>query len=209
MEFLRAILGDDLYKQLETAVNAYNGDEKNSGNQIKIANLGGGEYVGRGKYDALNETLNGKQKELDSANQLITELKKSGKDNQDMQGKITAYETQVTALQKQLAETKLKSAVKVALLSEKCIDPDYMAYKIDEKLKEKGETLSLDENENIKGWDELIAGMKTQLPAQFESSKPGGGRIIEEKKLPKGDDNKPEPQNLAEALQMQYDNPSK
>ena len=37
------------------------------------------------------------------------------------------------------------------------------------KLKEKGE-IELDEKGNIKGWDDKIAGLKTQFPEQFETS---------------------------------------
>lgn len=39
MDFLKTILGDDLYSQVESKVNAYNSDEANKGKQIKIANL--------------------------------------------------------------------------------------------------------------------------------------------------------------------------
>ena len=70
-------------------------------------------------------------------------------------------------------------------------------------MKEQGKTLELDENENIKGWDDVISGLKTQFPTQFE--KAGGGKIVEPNPLPKGDPGKPEPQSLAEALKAQYE----
>ena len=197
---------DKIQKELdkrESKINEYNGNEANKDKQVKIGNLGTGEYVGKGKYDALQELVNGKETELKSANDLIAELKKGTKGNEELQGKITGYETQVAQLQAELAETKIKSALKVALLSEKVLDVPYMTFKIDEKLKEKGEALELDENENIKGWDELISGMKTQLPTQFE--KAGGGRIVEPNPLPKGNEGKTEPQSLAEALKEQYE----
>ena len=43
MEFLKEILGEELYKQVETAINAHNGNEANKEKQIKIGNLGTGE----------------------------------------------------------------------------------------------------------------------------------------------------------------------
>lgn len=181
MEFLKAILGEDLFKQVENAINAHNGNEANKENQIKIGNLGGGEYTSTAKYNALNDTLTGKQGELDAANNLIADLQKAAKGNEEMQGKFTEYQTQVQQLQAQLAETKIKSALKVALLSEKCSDVDYVSYKINEKLKEKGESLTLDENDNIKGWGEIISGMKTQLPTQFEKA---GGNTVDPLPLP-------------------------
>lgn len=186
MEFLKEILGEELFKQFETAINSWNGNEANKDKLVKLANLSGGEYVGKGKFDALQEQLTGKQSELDTANGLIAELKKGTKGNEELQGKITAYEGQVADLQQQLAETKLKSAIKVALLSEKAVDIDYLTFKLEEKLKEKGETLELDENDNIKGWDSQLDGLKTQFPTMFES----GTKKIEPNKLPDGDPNK-------------------
>lgn len=188
MEFLKNLFQNKAmtFDELVQAINAHNGNEANKENQIKIGNLGGGEYVGKGKYDALNDLLAGKQTELDTANSLIAELKKGTKGNEDLQGKITGYETQVAQLQAQLQATKIKSAVKVALLSAKAVDVDYLAFKIEEKMKAEGKKLELDENENIKGWDDILSGLKTQLPNQFESGS-GGRKVLEGGRLPKGD----------------------
>ncbi|MDO4384393.1 MAG: phage scaffolding protein [Clostridia bacterium] len=132
------------------------------------------------RYGKLKTDFDGKSKELAEANNLIAELKKSNKGNEDMQGKITAYETQVGELQKELQQTKLDAAIKVALLSEKATDVDYMTF----KLKEKGE-LELDENEHIKGWEDKIAALKMQFPNQFENS---GSKKVEEHKLDRTDE---------------------
>ncbi len=205
MEFLKEILGEELFNQFKEKIDTFNGNEANKDKQIKLANLATGEYVGKGKFDALNELLTGKQTELDTANGLIAELKKGAKGNEEMQGKITQYESTVAELQAQLQETKIKSAIKVALLSEKAVDVDYLTYKLNEKLKEKGENLELDENDNIKGWDEKLSGLKTQFPTMFESATAGGKKVMENK-LPSGnEDRKAEPKSLAEALQMQYE----
>lgn len=206
MEFLKEILGEELYAQFVEKVNAYNGDESNKDKQIKIANLGGGEYVGKAKYDALQALLSGKETELTTANGLIAELKKGTKGNEELQGKITGYETQVSQLQEQLAETKMKAALKVALLSEKALDIDYLTYKVNEKMKDQGKTLELDENEHIKGWDEMISGLKTQFPNQFEKA---ADPKVDPKPLPGGDPREAEPKSLADALRMQYESESK
>lgn len=202
MEFLKEILGDEFFNQFAEKINAWNGNEANKEKLVKLANLSSGEYVGKGKFDALQEQLTGKTTELETANGLIAELKKGTKGNEELQGKITTYEGQVADLQQQLAETKLKSAIKVALLSEKAVDIDYLTFKLEEKLKEKGETLELDENDNIKSWDSQLEGLKTQFPTMFES----GPKKIEPNRLPNGDpDNKTEPKSLEEALKFQYE----
>ena len=202
MEFLKEILGDEFFNQFAEKINAWNGNEANKEKLVKLANLSSGEYVGKGKFDALQEQLTGKTTELETAKGLIAELKKGTKGNEELQGKITTYEGQVADLQQQLAETKLKSAIKVALLSEKAVDIDYLTFKLEEKLKEKGETLELDENDNIKSWDSQLEGLKTQFPTMFES----GTKKIEPNRLPNGDpDNKTEPKSLEEALKFQYE----
>ncbi len=190
MEFLKEILGEELFKQFKEKVDAYNGDEANKDKLIKLANLSSGEYVSKLKYDDISNQLTGKQTELDTANNLIAELKKETKGDEALQGKITGYETQVADLQSELEETKIKSAIKVALLSEKAVDVDYLTFKLNEKLKEKGESLELDENDNIKGWDDKLSNLKTQFPTMFESASKGEGKkIIEPNKL-KGSDDK-------------------
>ena len=179
MEFLKEILGEELYKQVETALNAYNGNEANKDKQIKLANLGSGEYVGKGKYDSLQALLDGKTTELDTANGLIAELKKGTKGNEDLQGKITGYETQVQQLQAELEKTKLENAIQLALRDAKAVDPDYLAFKLREKYS--ADELTLDENGKVKGMDDKLAGLKTQFPAQFEGS---GSKKVIENKLP-------------------------
>lgn len=186
MDFLKAILDSELFTKLETAINAYNGNPENKDKQIKLGNLSSGEYVGKGKYDALNDLLTGKQTELDTANGLIAQLKKGTKDNEDLQGKIAGYESTVQQLQAQLAETKLNSAVKVWLMGEKALDVDYLTFKLTEKLKADGKTLELDETENIKGRDDLLSGLKVQFPNMFESGV-DGRKILDGGKLPDGD----------------------
>lgn len=208
MDFLKALFGDKplTFEELVNAINAHNGNEANANNQIKVGNLGTGEYVSAAKHKALEDSLAGKQTELDTANGLIAELKKGTKGNEEMQSKIAGYETQVSDLQKQLAETKIKSAVKVALLSEKATDIDYVTFKLTEKLNSENKTLELDENENIKGWKEILSDLKTQLPAWFGKS---GGQV-DPNPLPDGDPNrKNEPQSLADALRMQYEGDAK
>lgn len=70
MEFLKEILGDELYTQLEGKINEYNSLEANKEKQIKLVNSENGEYISKSEYDALNETLKGTQTELDTANTL-------------------------------------------------------------------------------------------------------------------------------------------
>ena len=177
MEFLKELLGEELFNQLSSKINEHNGNEANKDNQIKIGNLGKGEYTSTAKYKA---DLEAKDTELANANNLIEELKKAAKGNEEMQQKFTDYETEKVKLQEELQETKVKAAIKVGLLEEHCTDVDYVTFKLMESLKEKGETLELDENETIKGWNDKVSGLKTQLPAHFTSASGKKMKVLNE-----------------------------
>lgn len=200
MEFLKKILGEELFSQVQEKINAHNGDEANNEHQIKLANLGTGQYVSKDKYAAKESELAAKVQELLEANALIGDLKKGTENNESLQEKITDYETQIATLQAQVQNAKIKAALKVALMGEKALDVDYLTFKLNEKLAESGEQLELDENENIKGWKDKIEGLKIQFPTQFETS---ASRRIEENKLEKPDD-KSSCYTKSDILKMSY-----
>lgn len=198
MDWLKEILGEELFAKFAERLNAYNGDENNKDKQIKLANLSTGEYVGKGKYDALETEHNSKIAELTAANKMIDDFKKANKGNEEMQGKIAAYEKQVADLNAQLAQAKLESAIKVALLEAKATDIDYMTF----KLKEDGE-LVLDDHGKIKGWEDKIASLKTKFPNHFEGSQ---NKKVEPFKLPNNEaGGKTEPTSLADAIKQSYE----
>lgn len=181
MDFLKEILGEELFKQVAEKINAHNGNEANKDKQIKIGNLGGGDYVGKAKHEALQALFDGKVTELETANTLIADLKKSAKGDEALQGKVTAYETQVAQLQEQLKQTQIDSGLKIAFLEAGASDIDYLTF----KAKSGDKALELAEDGKIKGVDDLISGLKTQFPNQFK--KADGGIKVEPNPLPKGE----------------------
>lgn len=190
MEFLKSFFGDKAitYDELVQAINAYNGDEKNKEKLIKLVNLTDGGYVSKDKYTSLETDLSGKTSELEKANGLIEELKKTTGKDEESQQKITAYETEITNLKKENEELKTENALKFALLSAGAVDVDYLVF----KAKEKGE-IKLGDDGKIKGEDDLISGLKTQHPAMFEASnnqQQNGNRKVLENNLPGGDKDK-------------------
>lgn len=207
---LKDVLGEELYKQVQAKIDEQNSKEEDKLKHVRFADLSEGNYISKEKYDSETERLNGlitgKDTEIGNANKLIEELKKASKGDEGMQQKISTYETENARLQQELEETKVNSALKVALLSAKTDDTDYMTFKIKEMLKEKGEELKIDDDGNIKGWDDMLTTLKTQFPAHFESSE-GESRQIIENKLDKGDPagGSAEPKDLAEALKQQYE----
>lgn len=203
---LQELLGEELFSQVQAKLDEVNAKETDKLKHVRYADLSEGNYVSKLKYDDIAGQLEGKEAELATANGLIAELKKGTKGNEELQGKITTYESDIANLQAELQETKIKSAVKVALLSEKAVDVDYLTFKLNEKLKEKGESLELDENENIKGWEDKLSGLKTQFPKMFEVAGQDGFEPFNKGGLPGGKPGEAEPESLADALRMQYEN---
>lgn len=150
------------------------------------------------RYGKLKTDHEGLAKQYTEAQSLIEELKKSSKGNEGLQTKVAEYEAKVTELQKELADEKLASAIKVGLLSEKATDIDYLTF----KLKESGE-LELDDKEQIKGWSDKVDDLKKRFPNQFESA--SKNKIVPNKLNDGKHDDSIEPKNLAEALKNQYE----
>lgn len=189
MEFLKAILGDELYSQVEQAINAHNGKPENKDKQMKLADLGSGEYVSKGKHSTLEAENQTNITKLAEANNLIAQLQEAAKGDETLQAQVTAYQTKVQELEAELAKTKTDTEARFGLISAGCKpdDVDYIIFKLQEEGK-----LELDENGKIKGWDDKVAGAKTRFPTHFDVDDGGSGngfKPYEGGGLPKGGQN--------------------
>lgn len=140
--------------------------------------------MSKDKYTDLETNLSGKTSELEKANRLIEELKKGTGEDAALQQKITNYETEIATLKVENETLKTENALKFALMAAGAVDVDYLVF----KAKEKGE-IKLGEDGKIKGEDDLISGLKTQLPSMFGASnnqQQNGNRRILENNLPGG-----------------------
>lgn len=135
------------------------------------------------RYKKLKDEHDAVIKERDEGKTLIETLQKSNKGNEGLQQQVNDYKANMEKLQAELQQTRIDSAINVGLLAAgvKPDDVDYVTF----KLKSKGD-IELDEQGNIKGWDDKLAGLKTQFPANFTSA---GSKKYEEHKLP--DDQEP------------------
>lgn len=129
------------------------------------------------RYSDLKSKLDTKTAEHTEATNLIETLKKNNANNEVLQGQVGEYESRIEALQSELAETKVNSALKIALLEANVTDVDYLTFKV----KEKGK-VEIGEDGKIKGIGETIESLRTQYPQHFSTA--SGGKKIDEKKLP-------------------------
>ena len=188
MEFLKTLFNDKAltFDEFVQAINAHNGNEENKENQIKLGNLGSGEYVAKGKYDNLQSLLESSKGDVKTLTDTIESLKKGKIDTETLQSKVAAAEKALMESQEREKEMKLKYALDVAFLAEgvKKNNAELLTIALERRMKEQGETLELDGNDSIVGWDDKLSGLKTQFPTMFETNKK---KIIEPNKLPESD----------------------
>ena len=179
----------DVLKAVMDAIAKVNEGEADKLKHVRFADLSEGGYVSKDKYTSLETDLSGKTSELEKANSLIEELKKSTGKDEGLQQKITDYEAEIDNLKKENETLKTDNALKFALAAAGAVDVDYLVF----KAKEKGE-IKLGDDGKIKGEDDLISGLKTQLPAMFGASnnqqQNNSNRKILENNLPGGDNDK-------------------
>lgn len=169
MEFLKEILGDNLYEQVKTKVSSYN-EKADKDKRVSIANVNGDEYVTKAKYSQLETDLDNTKTSLSTAQTTIENLKKSNGDNADLQQKIANYETEKANLEAKHKETTEKlikeSAIKEALYNEKAKHPELLLSKFDLSkilLDEKGE--------------KVVSGIEDQMKSNKETYKDLFGEV--------------------------------
>lgn len=169
MEFLKEILGDDLYEQVKTKVSSYN-EKADKDKRVSIANVNSEDYVTKATYEQIKNDLSNTRTSLETANTTIKDLKKSNGDNADLQAKITAYESEKANLEKAHKETTEKlikeSAIKDALYQANAKHPDLLLTKFDLSkilLDEKGE--------------KVVSGIEDQMKSNKETYKDLFGEV--------------------------------
>lgn len=148
----------------------------------------------KGQHDTLKTDYDTLKKDHDT-------LKQASGDNAELLKQVGEKDATISALQKQLTQTKIEAKAHTKLLAAgfKPEDLEYLTF----KLNANGE-MELDDREEIKGIDDKISALKTQVPA---SLLPTGKKNIIENHLPDntGGGDEGEPKTLADALRMQYE----
>ena len=183
MEFLKEILGEDLFNQVKNKVSSYN-EKADKDKRVSIANVNGDEYVTKAKYSQLETDLNNTKTSLSTAQTTIEDLKKSNGDNVGLQQKVSDYETKIADLEAAGKAEKAKMlkeiAIKDALYAEKAKHPELLISKFDlDKivLDEKGEKVVSGIEEQIKSNKETykdLFGEKEQQGGAYHYTPNGG-----------------------------------
>lgn len=169
MDFLKEVLGEEMYSQFTEKVSSYNSDEKNKDNQVKIGNLGSGNYVGKEKFDAKETEIAGLKEQLNNANAEIQSYKDMDIDSikQSVSDWENKYNKDTQELQDKLAqkdyEYKVKEKVSNLKFTSESAKKSFVADLIAKNLKL--------ENDTILGFDDFVQTYKQTDPNAFESDK--------------------------------------
>lgn len=186
MEFLKEILGDDLFEKVKSAVSSYN-EKADKDKRVSIANVNSEDYVTKATYEQLKNDLNNTKSSLETANNTIKDLKKSNSDNEGLQQKISEYENEKKALETKHKEETQKlvkeMAIKEALYSQKAKHPELLLTKFDLGkilLDEKGEKVVAGIDEQIKDYKETYKDLFEEVDGDNNKGsaykyKPAGG----------------------------------
>lgn len=146
--------------------------------------------------------FNSKVEELKTANETLTTLQKSNKDNEELQTKISEYEAKMQQLETERAEERKTFTIKEALTKAGVADVDYMMFKLGQ--------LETDKDGNVVDLDNKVKALQEANPTFFKSADPGPGQPpapgykVIDNKLPTGNQTPNEPQSLAEAIEQQF-----
>ncbi|HEM3437923.1 phage scaffolding protein [Streptococcus suis] len=119
---------------------------------------------------ATQSKLDEAESKLKEANSTLDTLKKSNKDNEELQKELKTYKEKVSQLEADAKETAKKQSIKDALVNAKATDVDYLMYKLGD--------VELAEDGSIKDLDNKIKDLQTNHPTFFqvtEQEQPGNG----------------------------------
>ena len=134
--------------------------------------------------------FNSKVEELKTANETLTTLQKNNKDNEELQTKISEYETKMQQLESERAEERKTFTIKEALTKAGVADVDYMMFKLGK--------LETDKDGNVVDLDNKVKALQEANPTFFKSADPAQGKQpapgykVIDNKLPTGSDPNPE-----------------
>lgn len=185
MEFLKEILGEELYAQVAA---------KLEGNKdVKLANLASGEYVSRSKHDA--EQL-AKDKRIQELTDKIKNFE--GVDVKQLQTDVENWKTKYN---QDLESARLDSAIQLAIAKSGTLSEKALMGLLDK------DKIKLDKDGNLTGLDEQIEAIKKEDSFLFKTAEPGKPNKGVDVKLDgdHGGSPKPEaPTTLAGAISEYY-----
>lgn len=118
-----------MYGQVEKAVGEFNGKPENKEKQVKLANLAGGGYVGKAKYDGIETEKKNLESQIKTLEGTVKALKDSNKDNEELQKAISGLQEDLKRQKAENLKASQTYALKEQLAKAGVSDPDYLIYR--------------------------------------------------------------------------------
>lgn len=166
MEFLIEILGDK-YPEFEAAIKAYNEEPENKDKQIKLANLGTGDYVSKAKYNSMELERDNYKTQLTDAQETLKSFE--GVDVAELKGEIAKLGTQL-----QDKETEFNNKLKEIEYNSN-LESFFSNYKFTSELAKKAATEEFKKKEfkldngKFLGGEDFMKELMESNPTAFES----------------------------------------
>ena len=187
MEFLKEILGEELYAQVEAKLQGHEKD-------VKIANLASGDYVSKSKYDA---DLQAKETRIQELTDSVKNFE--GVDVAKLQKDVQDWETKYN---QDMEQEKITSAIKLAIAKSGALSERALMGMLDvDKIK-------FDKDGNLTGLDDQMETLKKEDSFLFKQATPepdnkqGSDVILDGAHKGNAQDNAP--RTLAEAIAEHY-----
>ena len=185
MEFLKEILGEELYAQVAA---------KLEGNKdVKLANLASGEYVSKAKYES---DMQAKETRIQELTQSVKGF--DGVDVKQLQKDVNDWKTKYDH---DLEETKRDSAIRLAIAKSGTLSEKALMGLLDK------DKIKFDKDGKLTGLDEQIEAINKEDSFLFKAAEPEKPNKGEDVKLggDHGESPKPEaPTTLAAAISEHY-----
>ena len=158
-EFLKPVLGDELYTQFS---------EKMSGSDaegIMLVNAKDGSYIPKAKLDEERSTSKGYKGQIEELNAQLAELKKTAEGNDDLKAQSAKLQESITSRDAALKAQQMDFTIKDAVRGSKAKNADVVMIMIDRS--------KITENDgHIYGLNEQLEALRKTDAYLFEEEKP-------------------------------------
>lgn len=124
-------------------------------------------YIPKSRFDEVIISKNELKSQVGALSNELESLKKTAKGNEELTNAITELQNKNQEWEQKYNKNLIENSVKMLALQHKAVDPNDLAKFLDY------ESLSLEENGNVKGLVEQIAQLKENKAYLFEQDKAG------------------------------------
>lgn len=151
MEFLKEFLGEELYAQVEAKLK---GNDK-----VKLANLAGGDYISKSKY---NDDIQSRDTKISELSETVKKF--DGVDVKALQNSVTEWENKY---KNDLAAEKLNNAIELQIATSGCKNSKMLKACLDSSI------IKLNDDGTLTGLKEQLENVKKESPFLFETKESG------------------------------------